>query len=295
MIIFALILLGLCLGSFVNALVWRLRRQEEIGDQIQALEAKKTSVATKTKLKKLRLTTGDYSIMTGRSMCTDCRHTLAWYDLIPVLSWASTLGRCRYCHKPVSPQYPLVELLTAGLFLLSYFYWPAPIRGVQVAVFAIWLLLIVGFMALFVYDLRWLILPNKIVFPLTALAAVQAAIIVGTSARPLHSAANTLLAVTVGGGIFFVLYQISGGKWIGGGDVKLGWLFGLVVATPLRSLMVIFIAALLGTIAALPSLILRRLKTTSIIPFGPFLIAGIVLVELFGASIMAWYLKLLLP
>ena len=295
MIIVALILLGLCLGSFVNALVWRLRRQEEIGDQIQALETKKSSPTVKTKLQNLRATSGDFSIMTGRSMCTDCRHTLAWYDLVPVLSWASTRGRCRYCRKPISAQYPLVELLTAGLFLLSYFYWPVPISGAQVAVFAVWLLLVVGFMALFVYDLRWLILPNKIVFPLTGLAAVQAAIIIGTSTRPLHTAANTFMAVVVGGGIFFLLYQISGGEWIGGGDVKLGWLFGLVVATPLRSLMVIFIAALLGTAAALPGLIRKRLKTTSIIPFGPFLIAGIVLVELFGASIMAWYLKLLLP
>src|SRR4051812_13278636 len=100
MIIAVLIVFGLCLGSFVNALVWRVHEQE----------------AAKKPNKKL-------SVLNGRSMCPHCEHELAAKDLIPVLSWLSLGGKCRYCHKPISKQYPLVELLTALLVVGSYIWW----------------------------------------------------------------------------------------------------------------------------------------------------------------------------
>jgi len=216
MIIAVLIVLGLCFGSFDNALVWRLH---------ELSKPKKQRVASAAEL----------SIAKGRSMCPDCHHTLAWYDLVPVLSWLSVAGKCRYCHKPISLQYPLVELTTAGLFVLSYQYWPLPIQGNQLIVFGIWLLLLIGLMALLIYDLRWLLLPNKLVYPLTGLAAAQALISIASSTNPAKAALNTFLAVVVGSGLFYVLFQISDGKWIGGGDVKLGWIFGLAVESSVRA------------------------------------------------------------
>src|SRR5690606_19684146 len=107
-IIAALVILGLCLGSFVNALVFRLHMQ------MKASEKHRGKKVQKAKL----------SIVSGRSMCVHCHHELAWYDLIPVLSWLTLGGKCRYCHKPIAWQYPLVELATAALFALSYVYWP---------------------------------------------------------------------------------------------------------------------------------------------------------------------------
>jgi prepilin signal peptidase PulO-like enzyme (type II secretory pathway) len=105
---------------------------------------------------------------------------------------------------------------------------------------------------------------------------------------------NTLLAVVVGGGIFYLLFQISGGKWIGGGDVKLGWLLGLAVGTPVMSLLFIFLAAVGGTLLTLPLLVTKRVNRSSLIPFGPFLIAGAVIAVLFGSSIVHWYTTLIL-
>ena len=275
MIIAMLVVLGLCFGSFDNALVWRLR---------ELSKPKKQRVASDTEL----------SIAKGRSMCPDCQHTLAWYDLVPVLSWLSVAGKCRYCHKYISVQYPLVELATAGLFVLSYHYWPAPIEGSQLAVFVIWLALLVGLMALFLYDLRWLLLPNKLVYPITGLAIAFSFLGIASAVDPARAALNTFLAVVVGSGLFYVLFQVSDGKWIGGGDVKLGWIFGLVVASPLSSFLVIFIAALLGSIVSVPLLVTKRLKKTSVIPFGPFLIFATILVQLFGAAMLAWYQRLFL-
>lgn len=222
-------------------------------------------------------------------MCPHCKHELAGKDLMPIVSWLSLNGKCRYCKRAISAQYPLVEAATATLYVASYVWWPVTLEGAQTAIFVLWLVLLVGFMALVVYDLRWLLLPNRIVYPLSLIAGVQAVIAIVAANRPAIALLNTVLAVLVGGGIFYVLFQVSSGKWIGGGDVRLGWLLGLIVATPARSLLCIFIAALGGSLISVPLLLSGRLKRTSTIPFGPFLIGGAAVVVLFGASLLQWY------
>jgi prepilin signal peptidase PulO-like enzyme (type II secretory pathway) len=273
MVIAVLLLVGLCLGSFVNALVWRLREQE--------LETGKKK-PNKEYLKQL-------SIRDGRSMCPHCKHELAAKDLVPLLSWLSVRGRCRYCHKPISAQYPLVELITAGLFAASYLWWPVAFSTSQKVIFVLWLALIVGFMALIVYDLRWQLLPNRIVYPLGVVAALLACVAVASAGDPIKALLDTALAVLIGGGIFYALFQFSEGKWIGGGDVKLGWLLGLVVGTPGKSFLLIFLGALFGSLVSLPLLASKKLQRTSTIPFGPFLIVGAIIAYLFGTDILHWY------
>lgn len=264
MYIIVLVVLGLCLGSFVNALVWRLHEQE------------------RSKSKKL-------SAINGRSMCTQCRHQLKPIDLVPVISWMLLKGRCRYCTKSISFQYPLVELATAGLFVASYVWWPVDFDVAQSAIFILWLALLTGFMALTVYDLRWFLLPNKIMYPLGIISGVLALMQIALADDPFTAFLATIVAVVLGGGIFYVLFQASHGRWIGGGDVKLGALIGLVVATPAKSLLVIFLASLLGSIVSLTLIASKRLKKNSLIPFGPFLIAATIITVLFGSIILDWY------
>lgn len=267
MIIVVLVAFGLCLGSFVNALVWRLHEQSRAGKSAK----------------------DELSISKGRSMCPNCRHELAARDLVPLFSWLALKGRCRYCHKAISPQYPLVELTVAILFVASYVWWPVTLHGSQVAVFVLWLVLLTGLVALLVYDLRWLLLPNRLIYPLSAVAALMALVNVVSADRPLKALLNLVLAVLVGGGIFYLLFQVSHGKWIGGGDVRLGWLLGLVAATPARSLLFIFLASIIGTLVSIPLLAKHKLKRSSTIPFGPFLIIGLVITQLFGAAMLHWY------
>jgi len=283
MIIAVLAVLGLAFGSFVNALVWRLHEQEGLA----AKKVKDRAKATKN--------AQALSITKGRSMCPECRHELAAIDLAPIFSWLALKGKCRYCHKPISLQYPLVELATASLFVVSYFWWPVTFSHSQVAIFILWLAMLVGLLALLVFDLRWMILPNKLIYPLAAVALVQSVIVVASASRPSRALLNELLAVLVGGGLFYILYQISSGKWIGGGDVRLGWLLGLVAATPARSMLLIFIAALAGSLVSLPLLASHRVKRSSTIPFGPFLIIAMVIVQLFGHAILFWYQRTFLP
>lgn len=273
MIIAILTVLGLCLGSFVNALVWRLREQATHPGNKKADEQYRARL----------------SISSGRSMCPVCHHDLAAKDLVPVLSWLSLGGKCRYCQTFISPQYPAVELITAGLFVASYLWWPTAVSGAQMLLLGLWLVLVTGFMALLVYDLRWMLLPNRLMYPLGAWAAVYAGVAIAAADRPLMTLLNVALAVAVGGGIFYILFQISNGKWIGGGDVKLGWIIGLVLGTPARAFLFIFAASLLGSLTSLPLLAGKRLKRTSLIPFGPFLIIAAIMVQLFGADVLHWY------
>ena len=269
MIYIVILLLGLCLGSFVNALVYRLHQQ---------------SVHTKwTKAESQK-----YSILTGRSMCVSCHHILGWTDLVPVFSWIWLRGKCRYCHEPISRQYPLVELVTAVLFVASYAYWPSPVSGQGLFDFSIWLAIIVGLVALAVYDLKWMILPTKIIEKLVGLALFQIIvdIVVFDQTGGLMSAFYGALVL---GGFFWLLHRVSGGKWIGGGDIRLGALLGLIVGGPVNSLMLLFLASLLGSFVSVVLLLRKKATAGSHIPFGPFLIVSAIIVQLFGASLLAWY------
>ena|SRR3989344_3496169 len=308
MIIVTLILLGLCFGSFVNALVFRLHEQSKLKAKSSKLKAKKTSLmAGDFKLGARDLQ--DLSILKGRSMCVNCHHVLAWYDLLPVLSWLSLRGKCRYCHKPISIQYPLVELATAGFFIASYIWWPtatelhsSALCSWPFALFGFWLIALTGLIALAIYDLKWFLLPNKVIYPMLffVLATVFIkAIVLNPHLSPFNLSIvegllSTLYSVLIGGGLFYLIFQISNGKWIGGGDVKLGALLGLILADPGLTLLMIFLASLIGTGVSLPLLALKRVKKDSHIPFGPFLIAGTILARLFGAALIAWYRHLLI-
>lgn len=273
MIFVLLIVVGLCLGSFVNALVWRIHEQDH--------ESSKSNPDAKY-LKRL-------SMGRGRSMCPSCKHELATKDLIPVISWVSLKGRCRYCNKPISKQYPLVEVLLALLYVASYGWWPVAIHGSQIIIFLLWLVLLIGLVALLIYDVFWMLLPNRLIYPLYGVAGVMALVSIIVASSPFTALLNDVLAVVIGGGVFYVLFQVSNGRWIGGGDVKLGFLLGLVAATPGRSFLLIFIAALLGSFISVPLLMGGKMKRTSTIPFGPFLIISLIIVQIFGVHILHWY------
>lgn len=275
MIYLVLALLGLCLGSFVNALVWRIYQQENVSAKVKG----------STSSKKL-------SILHGRSMCPNCKHELSANDLVPVLSWLELRGKCRYCHTPISRQYPLVELLTAVLFIGSYYYWPYGLETAGVVQFGLWLVILTGFMALTIYDIKWMILPDRIVYPLIGIGLLQVMALgmISSSVEPVTQAAIGIVCTS---GLFYVLFQVSKGKWIGGGDVKLAVILGILVGGPLNSALLLFIASLLGCIVSIPLLISKKVKNNRI-AFGPFLIIATVIVYIFGASINIWLQNILI-
>lgn len=259
MIALLLVLLGLVLGSFVNAFVWRLHTKRDW--------------------------------VRERSECPHCHHVLGLFDLIPIVSWLLLRGRCRYCSYKIEDS-PLVELALSVLFVISYWYWPVSVEGQGLFTFVLWILFLVGFLALTVYDLRWFLLPNKIVFPLIGLAVVQvvAACIYESSFQPIVPAAVGILVVA---GIFYLLFQVSRGMWIGGGDVKLGIVLGALAGGLVEAFLLLFIASVAGMLASVPLLIQGKVHRKTQLPFGPFLIVGVIVVYLFGSRIIDWYVGLI--
>jgi prepilin signal peptidase PulO-like enzyme (type II secretory pathway) len=271
-----LAMVGLTFGSFVNALVWRLHKQAELKKQ----KGKKRKKTREAELQKL-------SILRGRSMCPACHHELAAKDLVPVFSWVWLRGKCRYCGHKIEDS-PLVEAITALLFAISYLFWPSELHGLGLMQFCFWLAFLVGFVALAVYDLRWLLLPDKIIFPLVGLAIAELLVSLIFFDAGLQALWASVWGVLIASGIFFVLYQISDGSWIGGGDVKLGLILGILVGGPLNSLLLLFVASLLGTLVSLPLLTTGKAGRKTLIPFGPFLIAAAIIVGLFGGHFTDW-------
>lgn len=285
MLIVILLVLGLAFGSFVNALIWRLHEQE-LRAKSQELRAKDSQLSA--------FKNSQLSILSGRSQCIHCGHKLATKDLMPVASWLFLRGRCRYCAKPISKQYPIVELIMPAVFVMSYLLWPQDLsQSGQRLLFSSWLAASVGLLALAVYDLRWMLLPNKLVYPTFVVAAVgRVTYIIGYEPTKWSALLNWAGAVAVASGLFFLIYNLSE-KYIGGGDITLGLVTGTILATPFKAVLLIFLASVLGLLFALPGLISHSKKLTSKIPYGPFLIAATFIVVLFGQAISDWYARLL--
>lgn len=226
-------------------------------------------------------------------MCPHCKHTLAAHDLVPVFSWLSLGGKCRYCKQTISVQYPLVELLTALLFAISYWSWPFSFSLLGWVLFVLWLLMMVLLISLLLYDLKWMMLPDRMVYPLSGLAAVFAILASFSHAAPLQSLIARLSSTAVLFGLFYLLFQLSSGRWIGGGDVKLAPALGLIAGDPFRTVMLLFIASYLGTAISIPLLLKAKNKKQLKLPFGPLLITAAIFVFFFGSSITDSYLRII--
>jgi len=242
----------------------------------------------------LRLNTGRSTA--GRSGCMSCGEQLSWTELIPVFSFFALSGRCKTCGSAISNQYWMVEASMAILFVL------VTLQNFTVfhTIFA--LILVSLLVAIAVYDLRHTIIPNRLVYAFIAIGLLSniPALGTGTLAElPLH-----FLLVLVSGALvaapLFILWLISQGRWMGFGDVKLVFGFGLVIGiyNGLTAVMLGFISGAIIGLALLhaPKVIKRaslsptsnRLTMKSEIPFAPFLILGFILVFLFNVDILAF-------
>ncbi len=257
---------GIVFGSFINAFVWRFRINSEV------------SANKKDK---------DLSILTGRSMCPKCRHILGPMDLIPIISWVFLRGKCRYCHQKISLQYPLVEFITGLISLIYYIEWATLSSLPSYIIFSLALFVLYGLIILVIYDIKWYILPTQVIYFLFLLGIIYQVLSIKFGNHP-SSLLQLILGTIIGGGIFYILYVISGGKWIGGGDVRLGFLLGFLLGSSTNSLLLIFFASLIGTMVSVLFIFLKKTTVKSLIPFGPFLIVSYIIIQLFGSTIILW-------
>lgn len=211
----------------------------------------------------------------GRSRCVHCTKTIPWYDNIPLVSFCILRGRCRFCKKNISLRYPLMELSTAVVFLLAFF------ASENVFFFLRNIFFLSMLLVIFAADFLWMEIPDAVTLPGIALAFL-ANLLLGYRWQDLA------LGAIIGGGFFLLQYLVSAGRWIGGGDIRLGALMGAMLGA-LLTLAALVAAYLLGALGAVFLLLCGKKKLSEKVPFGTSLAFSTAVMLLFGAEIVQWY------
>ncbi|MBI4969776.1 MAG: prepilin peptidase [Rhodospirillales bacterium] len=230
------LLLGLVFGSFVTALVHRVPR--------------------------------GMALLGDRSRCPACGHVLGWRDLVPLLSWLTSRGRCRHCGQTISFRYPMIEIASALLVLLVAARQAEPLAAALLALMAVLLL------AIALIDLEKRIIPNRL---LLALLPIGLAYRLTVDADPLDMLGGLALALALGLGLAFGYAKLRGRPGLGMGDVKFLALAGLVLGFSGFPVFLL-LAGLLGVVTGLGWRLAGR---GSRFPFGPALAATLLIVLLF--------------
>lgn len=217
------------------------------------------------------------SFVRGRSVCVRCGTVLHWHDLIPVASWLLLWGRCRYCRKHFSVQYLASELAVGGLFVLGAFVVATPIH-------ALLYLAVVSFCTvLFIYDVRTYIVPDKIVIP--AIAAIGALNFIIA-----EDGASLVVGALFGAAWFLAQFLVSRGRWVGGGDIRLGALLGVLLGHPMVWLG-LGLAYVGGSVVSLALVATTRITLKSRLPFAAFLLPAAFAAWVFGDAVWGWYAR----
>ncbi|MGM0900242.1 MAG: prepilin peptidase [Bacillota bacterium] len=225
----------------------------------------------------LRVPAGKSIIYPGSS-CPTCGHKLKAWELIPVLSYFIQGGKCRGCQSRISPIYPSIEFLTGVLFAT------APLVVGWNLELITTLTLISLFIIIFVSDIAYMIIPDKVLLVFAGIFLLERIFI------PLTPWLDTVLGAVVGFVLLLVIALVSKGG-MGGGDIKLFALIGFVVGTK-TLLLSFFFSTLLGAVIGLIGMSLGLVKKGKPIPFGPFIAVGTLIAYYFGDTLVQAYLTL---
>jgi len=296
---------GLLAGSFAGATVWRLRARQLVEDDERLVElTRRKKLSRDERLERAELAEGKIEraaerrrldpllkkpFTTDRSRCLSCHHTLAWYDLLPVASWLSTGGRCRYCRARIGRFEPLVEVGSALLFGLFAWYWMSHHAQWDGLMLAIWAVILVLMVVAFAYDAKWFLLPDTIMWPLIVMSGIVAGFNIVQATNQGAALLSVAGAVLVLSGLYLALWLLSRGAWIGFGDVKLGLSLGLLLGDWQYALLALFLANFIGLLFVLPGLLSGRLSRRAHVPFGPFLIIGFFVTLFWGQAVTLLY------
>ena len=219
------------------------------------------------------------SIVTPPSHCTTCQKRLQPIDLIPVFSYIFLRGKCRQCGAKISSIYMLTEFVTGALFAFSYWKFGFTAELV-VALLFISLLVIIN-----VSDIAYMLIPNKILLFFLPL------FIVGRVFSPLSPWWDSIVGALVGFGILYLIAVVSKGG-MGGGDIKLFFLIGIVLGT-VNSLLTLFLASFIGMIVGIIVLKVRGQGRKTPVPFGPSIAIAAVIIYFYGEALIDWYWNIL--
>ena len=225
----------------------------------------------------LRVPKGE-SIVNPPSHCTNCGKRLTVFELIPVLSYLIQRGKCKGCGVKVSPIYCFTEIVTALLFALCY------VKFGFTAELAVALLFVSLLVIINVSDIAYMLIPNKI------LLFFLPFLIVARIISPLEPWWDSLLGAVIGFSVLLLIAIVSKGG-MGGGDIKLFLLIGLVLGT-IHTLLTLFLASVVGMIVGIIVLKVRGQGRKTPVPFGPSIAVGALLAYFYGDQLIEWYWQL---
>lgn len=277
-----LFLIGAIFGSYAVATVWRLRSRElstaKLADLSTADQKEHQQLIKRARLDKV-------TIATDHSRCLHCQHRLAWFDLIPIVSWLSLKGRCRYCDKSIGWTEFLAEVVLGGLFAMSYVVY----QGNWLEL-VIWLALLVVLTVLFIYDAKWQLLPTKILWVAIGLAMMLAVVNVTNQVQTGVNFKILIIhylgAVSLLSGLYWLLAMISRESWVGMGDAYVGSVVALVLGNFWLASVALFLANLSGCIlVAIKAILSKKSIRRMRIAFGPMFIGALMVVYFLKAVI----------
>jgi leader peptidase (prepilin peptidase) / N-methyltransferase len=239
---------GLAVGSFLNVCIHRLPRGQ--------------------------------SLVSPPSRCPSCERPLRWYHNIPVVSWIALRGRCGHCQAPISIRYPVIELVTALLWVLIV--WMTPVGWLLASRLVLGTALIV----LFMIDLEHQLLPNVITLP-----GIAAGLAFSVVAPP--GPIDSLIGIALGGGVLYAIaaayYAVRKEEGMGMGDVKMLAMVGAFLGWQ-AVLLTLVLSSFAGAVIGLVMMASQKGDMRYALPFGTFLAVGALIAMLFGEAMLAWYL-----
>jgi len=266
---FSFFFLGLCFGSFANVLIFRIKN----------IKDKK-------------------SIFFTRSFCPKCKTKLGVFDLIPFFSWFFLCAKCRYCKKSISSQYPIVELIMGIVFSFVFYFYTINEKTTAFLVFALFLSFVL--VVISVYDILYFEIMDEIILPYILIVFLLI-LIAQFSDKMLFlpSVLFSFYGFLIPTAFFMTQIIISNGKWIGGGDLRMGVLMGIILG-PMKTIVALFLSYLLGSIISIIILTFIKFKSSSVsvnlkelfktkIPFLPFLSVGTFFSFFYSEEIIAIY------
>ncbi len=257
---------GLLLGSFLNVVIYRLPKMMERQWQAECAEMTGQPLVDRPV----------FNLVLPRSQCRDCGHTIRWFENIPVASYVVLRGRCSACRAPISPRYPMVELVTAAFFAYCGWRWGISVTGLAWAGFSATLI------ALTLIDWDTTLLPDDMTLPLLWAGLIASTL--GWTSIPLPSA---LWGAIAGYMSLWLVYQafklFTGKEGMGYGDFKLfaalGAWFGWQALVP-----IILMASVIGAVIGIAMKLRSSLREGGYIPFGPFLALAGLTAMVFGPA-----------
>jgi leader peptidase (prepilin peptidase)/N-methyltransferase len=264
--------IGLCVGSFLNVVIHRLPKMMERGWADQCAELAGREPEAKPR----------YNLMVPRSACPACGHAITAIENVPVVSWLALRGRCRACKVPISPRYPVVELVAGALAVAAVWQFGAGWKGLAACAF-LWTLLALAFI-----DADTQLLPDDLTLPLLwgGLVANLFGLFVPLASAVVGAIAGYLVLWAV----YWLFKLVRGKEGMGYGDFKLLAALGAWLGWPMLP-QIVLVSSVLGAVGGILMIVLKGRDKAVPLPYGPWLAGAGAVALFFGPAINAMYLR----